>query len=125
MKKLFGKLFKNDSHKDTTASSSSRRTSKNVAKERLKLALTYDRGELAPTTIDQLRDEILQVIAKHLNVNNDDIDIQLDRSPEYDKLVASIPLRATNRPRAVSSKAKHASPTPEPTNDASLQRAED
>ena len=74
--------------------------SKQVAKERLKLALTYDRSGLSQSTIEQLRDEILLVIAKHLKVRNDQIDIRLDHTAEQDKLVASIPLRAASRSRA-------------------------
>jgi len=74
--------------------------SKDVAKERLKLALTYDRGDLARGTIEQLRDEITQVIAKHLTINEDEIDINFDRTSEEDKLIASIPLRMSPRTRA-------------------------
>jgi cell division topological specificity factor len=74
--------------------------SKNIAKERLKLALTYDRGDLARGTIEQLRDEIIHLIAKHLAINAEDIQINFDRTTEYDKLVATIPLRPTPRSRS-------------------------
>ena len=73
--------------------------SKNAAKERLKLALTYDRGGLAQGTIEQLRDEIIQVIAKHLTINEDEIEINFDRTTEEDRLIASIPLRMAPRSR--------------------------
>lgn len=73
--------------------------SKQAAKERLKLALTYDRGGLAQGTIEQLRDEIIQVIAKHLAIHEDEIEINFDRTSEQDKLIASIPLRMAPRPR--------------------------
>ena len=73
--------------------------SKNAAKERLKLALTYDRGGLAQGTIEQLRDEIIQVIAKHLAIHEDEIEINFDRTTEEDKLIASIPLRMVPRTR--------------------------
>jgi cell division topological specificity factor MinE len=73
--------------------------SKNAAKERLKLALTYDRGGLAQGTIEQLRDEIIQVIAKRLTINEDEIEINFDRTTEEDKLIASIPLRMAPRSR--------------------------
>lgn len=74
--------------------------SKQAAKERLKLALTYDRGGLAQGTIEQLRDEIIQVIAKHLAIHEDEIEINFDRTSEQDKLIASIPLRMPARTRA-------------------------
>ena len=82
-------------------------TSRNVAKERLKLALTYDRGDLARGTIEQLRDEIIQLIAKHLAINAEDIQISFDRTTEYDRLVATIPLRMTPRPRPQVARAAH------------------
>ena len=85
-------------------------TSKDVAKERLKLALTYDRGDLARGTIEQLRDEIIQLIAKHLAINAEDIQISFDRTTEYDKLIASIPLRTTQRLRPLPQVAKTAAP---------------
>src|SRR5437867_11511372 len=73
--------------------------SKQAAKERLKLALTYDRGGLAQGTIEQLRDEIIQVIAKHLTINEDEIEINFDGTSEQNKLIASIPLHMTPRTR--------------------------
>ena len=42
--------------------------------------MTYDRGGLAQGTIEQLRDEIIQVIAKHLAINEDEIEINFDRT---------------------------------------------
>jgi cell division topological specificity factor MinE len=75
------------------ASRAAHRSSKYVAKERLKLALTYDRGGIARGTIEQLQDEILQLLVKHLAVREEDIQLQFDRTAECDKLIASIPLR--------------------------------
>ena len=82
------------------ASSSTHRSSKYAAKERLKLALTYDRGGVARGTIEQLRDEILQLMVKHLAVREEDIQIQFERTAECDKLIASIPLQPTQQSRA-------------------------
>ncbi|GIX45838.1 MAG: hypothetical protein KatS3mg131_0049 [Candidatus Tectimicrobiota bacterium] len=65
--------------------------SKQVAKERLKLALTYDRRGLASGNLEQLRREISRIIAKHFAVSEQDIQISFDRTAEYDKLIASIP----------------------------------
>jgi cell division topological specificity factor MinE len=73
--------------------------SKQAAKERLKLALTYDRGGLAQGTIEQLRDELIQVISKRLIVDEEEIEINFDRTTEEDRLIASIPLRMAPRAR--------------------------
>lgn len=73
--------------------------SKNVAKERLKLALTYDRSGLARGAIEQLGDEIIRLIAKHLAINEADVQMHFDRTAESDKLTATIPLHVAQRPR--------------------------
>lgn len=73
--------------------------SKNVAKERLKLALTYDRSGLARGAIEQLGDEIIRLIAKHLAINEEDVQMHFDRTAESDKLTATIPLHIAQRSR--------------------------
>jgi cell division topological specificity factor len=88
---------------DTPASSQ-------VAKDRLKLALTYDRGGLPRGAIEQLRDELIDVIAKHLSIRREEIQINFERSDNYDKLIASIPLTVQRvreqAPKATPPKAK-------------------
>jgi len=97
------------------ASGGSAPQSKHAAKERLKLALTYDRGGLAQGTIEQLRDEIIQTIAKHLTINEDEIEINFDRTSAEDRLIASIPLRMAPRTRAKGGQATTtAEPSPAP-----------
>lgn len=92
MKKFISKLFGFDLSKDDAP-----RTSKQAARERLKLALTYDRTSIGYNALEQIRDEIIQVIAKHLDLDQEDITIQLDRTLDQDKLIASIPLRINTR----------------------------
>ena len=46
---------------------SSKVTPKEVAKDRLKLILIHDRGDLTPDTLDKIREEILQVISKYID----------------------------------------------------------
>ena len=40
------------------------------------------------------------MIAKHLDLDQEDITIQLDRTMDQDKLIASIPLRINTRSRS-------------------------
>jgi cell division topological specificity factor len=77
---------------------SSDQASSQVAKDRLKLALTYDRGGLPRGAIEQLRDELIDVIAKHLQISTQEIQINFERSDNYDKLIASIPLTVQRTP---------------------------
>ena len=92
MKKLISKIFGFDLSEDNA-----HHPSKQAAQERLKLALTYDRASIGYNALEQLRDEIIQVIARHLDLDQEDITIQLDRTMDQDKLIASIPLRINTR----------------------------
>lgn len=108
MKKFMSKLFGYDLPEED-----GRRTSKQAARERLKLALTYDRASIGYNALEQLRDEIIEVIARHLELDQEDISIQLDRTMEQDKLIASIPLRIKTRsPGPVPPTASRTMPSP-------------
>ena len=74
-------------------------TSAPHAKERLKLALTYDRNGIAQGKMELLRSELTRVIEKHLSIDSEDIQIQIDHTADIDKLVASVPLHASRRSR--------------------------
>lgn len=92
MKNLISKIFGFNLSEDKAP-----HTSKQAARERLKLALTYDRASIGYNALEQLRDEIIEVIARHLDLDQEDITIQLDRTMDQDKLIASIPLRINTR----------------------------
>jgi hypothetical protein len=51
--------------------------------------------------MEQMRDEIIDIIAKHLDISEEEIEINFDSSAEYGKLIASIPLRVGQRLRPV------------------------
>ena len=108
MKKLISKIFGFDLSEDNA-----HHPSKQAARERLKLALTYDRASIGYNALEQLRDEIIQVIARHLDLDQEDITIQLDRTMDQDKLIASIPLRINTRSHGSGSPATmKATPSP-------------
>ena len=73
-------------------------TPKEVAKDRLKLILIHDRGEIAPDIIDKIREEILEVISKYIDIQVDDVEISVNKSGDEEgenssALVANIPIR--------------------------------
>lgn len=71
----------------------SRGKSKNVAKERLHLVLTQDRSSLSPELLNTLREEIITVISKYVDIDRDDMEFQLGRKGQAVALMASIPVR--------------------------------
>ena len=73
-------------------------TPKEVAKDRLKLILIHDRGEIAPEIIDKIREEILEVISKYIDIQVDDVEISVNKSGDDEgentsALIASIPIK--------------------------------
>lgn len=72
-------------------------SSKDVANERLKLILIHDRADLSPELLEMIKGEILNVIAKYVEIDNSDVDVKLTRTGVEDgnapALVANIPIR--------------------------------
>jgi len=57
-----------------------RRGSAPVARERLQLLLAYERNNRnQPDLVAILREEIMAVIAKHVQVDQDDVQVTMDR----------------------------------------------
>jgi cell division topological specificity factor len=63
-----------------------------TAKQRLKIVLEYDRAYLAPGALDQIRQDIIEAISKHVQIDPDDVNVTLE---EGTQIVAHIPLQTT------------------------------
>jgi cell division topological specificity factor len=70
------------------------------AKERLQLVLIHDRTDLTPAELNELKDELLQVISRHVDIDRDAVQIDLEHDGRAQRLVADIPLRSVTRRRA-------------------------
>jgi len=77
--------------------SNNKPTPKEVAKDRLKLILIHDRGEIAPEVIEKIREEILEVISKYIDIQVDDVEISVNKSDDQGEntsaLIANIPIK--------------------------------
>jgi cell division topological specificity factor len=70
--------------------------SKNVAKDRLKLVLIHDRAMLSSGVLEQMRDDIIAVISKYVDIDREALNIDITENPENSRrttLVANIPLK--------------------------------
>jgi len=74
-------------------------TSKDVARDRLKLVLIHDRTDISPAIIEQLKDEIINVISKHVDIDRDGVEIKLQQAEHENRLIADIPLIKNPRRR--------------------------
>ena len=72
--------------------------SKNLAKERLKLVLIHDKANVSPQFLEMVKGEIIKVIKKYMEIDEEALDIQLTKikSDAGDRivpqLVANIPI---------------------------------
>ena len=75
------------------------RKSASLAKERLQLVLIHDRTNLPPGVMEDLRDELIQVISRHIEVDRDAVTIEITQDGRNQSLVADIPLKPARRGR--------------------------
>ena len=72
-----------------------------TAKERLQLVLAHDRSDLNPELLEQMRREILEVMARYVEIDLEEGDVSLETEDRVTALVANLPIR---RPIAQPSK---------------------
>ncbi len=70
------------------------------AKERLQLVLIHDRTNLTNDELTALKDEILEVISRHVDIDSEAVQIAVEHDGRSQRLVADIPLRSLTRRRA-------------------------
>lgn len=75
------------------------RKSANQAKERLKLVLIHDRTDLAPGLLDNLKDELIGVISRYVEIDPAAVRIEMTQEGREQRLLADIPLRSSQRRR--------------------------
>ncbi len=70
-------------------------TSATTAKERLQLVLAHDRSDLSPELLDQMRSEILKVVAKYVEIDMEEGAVSLETEDRMTALVANLPIKRT------------------------------
>lgn len=75
----------------------SRQSSAGQAKERLKLVLIHDRTDLTPAQMEKMKNELLQVISRYIEIDAEAVNISMMQEGREQRLVADIPLRAAQR----------------------------
>ena len=67
--------------------------SASTARERLQLVLAHDRCDLSPELLDQMRREILEVVAKYVEIDIEEGAVSLETEDRMTALVANLPIR--------------------------------
>ena len=77
----------------------------NIAKDRMQVLLAIDRKKtsvISEETIDNIKEEIMQVISKYLEIDMDSLDVKIERQTDesgriVSAVVANIPINKANK----------------------------
>ena len=67
-------------------------TSREIAKNRLQLVLVQDRVNMSPQLLQTLKDELIAVISKHVEIDVDGMEVTFTQSKRQSRLTADIPI---------------------------------
>ena len=70
----------------------SEKTSGQIAKERLRVVLIHDRASVSPELMEVIKNEIINVLSKYMDVQKKGIEISLANDDDSVALVANIPV---------------------------------
>jgi len=75
------------------------KSSAKQAKERLKLVLIHDRTDLNPGTLENLKDELIEVMSRHVDIDPAAVRIEMNQDGRQQRLIADITLNPAGRRR--------------------------
>ncbi len=70
-----------------------------IAANRLRVVLTHDRANISPGMLELLKDEIIAVISKHLDIDSEKVKVNFTEDSRETRLVADIPVYTTRNRR--------------------------
>lgn len=79
-------------------------SSRNVAKERLRLVLVHDRADVSPQMLNDLKEDLIKVISNYMEIDERALEVNLDTSDNTVALVANIPVVRMKRTSKMSEK---------------------
>ena len=59
------------------------KTSKEIAKDRLKVVLIHDRANISPEVMQALKNDIIEVISHYMDINKNEMEISLENLENF------------------------------------------
>lgn len=68
-------------------------SSKDMAKDRLRLVLMHDRADIPAPLMEQMRQELIELLSKYVEIDQEALEVALESDHSTVALIANIPIK--------------------------------